>query len=118
MKTHTVSMKATITMNNSDRTLCLQKNLKACELEDIVRNDYLKSNKLWSQSLTAQHVTTYDKGIIISLYKRRDLYKALRLGDRSFEVHYVGEEGRVEIEDSKLYDAFNTPLPLFKGLEE
>ena len=36
------------------------------------------------------------------------------MGDRSFEVHYVGEDGRVEIEDSKLYDAFNTPLPLFK----
>jgi hypothetical protein len=114
MKTHTSSMKATMTMNNSAMTLCLQSNLKACELEEIVSNDYLKSQKLWSKSPTAKHVTTYAEGIIVSIYKRRDSYKTIRVGERSFEVHYVGEDGRVEIEDSKDYDAFNTPLPLFK----
>ena len=100
-------MKATMAMNNSSQTLCLQSNLKACKLEEIVSNDYLKSNKLWSQCPTAQHITTYAEGIIVSLYKRRDSYKALRVGDRSFGVHYVGEEGHVEIEDSKLYDALS-----------
>ena len=114
MKTHTVSIKATMTMNHSSQTLCLQSNLKACEPEEIVSNDYLESNKLWSQSPTAQDVTTNNEGIILSLYKWRDSYKALRVGDRSFEVHYFGEEGCVEIEDSKLYDAFNTTFPLFK----
>ena len=38
------------------------------------------------------------------------------VGNRSFDVHYIGEDGRVDIEDSEVYDELNTPLPLFKRI--
>ena len=29
-------------------------------------------------------------------------------------MHYIGEDGRVEVEDLEVYDSLNTPFPLFK----
>jgi hypothetical protein len=107
-------VKATMTMNNSAQTLCLQSNLKACQLEEIVTNDYYKSNKLWSKSPTARHVTTYTEGFISSLYKQLNFYKSLMVGDMSFDVHYIGKDRCMEVEDSEVYDALNTTLSLFK----
>ena len=110
MKTHTASLKSTMTMNNSTQTLCLQSNFKACQFQDILTNDYYKSNKLWPQSPIAHHVTTYTEGIIASLYKQCHLYTSLMMGDRIFDVHYNSEDGHVEIEDSEVYDALKTLL--------
>ena len=61
-------------------------------------------------------ITTYAEDIIASLYKRRGLYKSLMVGDSSFDVRYIGEDGRVEVKDYEVYDVLNTPLPLFKRI--
>ena len=61
-------------------------------------------------------ITTYAEGIIASLYKQWDLYISLMVGDSSFDVHYIGEDGRVEVKDSEVYDVLNTPLLLFKRI--
>ena len=68
-KSHTAAVQPTMDMDNAAQTMNLQSDLKACELEEIVYNDYQKTVKKWSDTLTSPHSTSFGEGLMAEVYK-------------------------------------------------
>ena len=106
-------------MDTAAKTLNVHTDIKTAQIEELICNDYRKS-KTWSNSPTSAHVTTFAEGLIKSVYDRRHLYKAVRVGERTFEVHYIGDPNKVGSQQDLLLehekeDQFrDVPLPLFE----
>ena len=88
MKSHSAPMQPTMNMDTAAQTLNLQSDIKVCDLEERIFNDFHKSNKTWSNSPTAPFTTTLAEGLIQGEYSRRNLYKAARTGLSSFDVFF------------------------------
>ena len=52
LKSHSCSMKPTMNMDNAAQAINTQQDLKVAELEAMILNDYLLTNKLYSDLLT------------------------------------------------------------------
>lgn len=106
-------------IDTAAKTLNVHTDIKTAQIEELICNDYRKS-KTWSNSPTSAHVTSFAEGLIKSVYDRRHLYKAVRVGERTFEVHYIGDPNKVGSQQDLLLehekeDQFrDVPLPLFE----
>ena len=116
LKSHSASMKATMTLKNSSQTLALQSTILAKKLGEMIHNDYVQKNKLWSNTPTASFTISFAEGLIQEVYKRQPGYVCERVGERMFQVRYVPGNNGVETheqcdddEDKKLHVA----LPRF-----
>ncbi len=74
LKKHSAPMQPTMNLDTSSKTLNLQANLKAREVEEIIFNDYHYSDKTWSSLPTTPYTTTFAEGIINGIMKRSLLY--------------------------------------------
>ena len=116
LKSHSASMKATMTLKNSSQTLAFQSTILAKKLGEMIHNDYVQKNKLWSNTPTASFTISFAEGLIQEVYKRQPGYVCERVGERMFQVRYVPGNNGVETheqcdddEDKKLHVA----LPRF-----
>ncbi len=115
LKKHSAPMQPTMNLDTSSKTLNLQANLKAREVEEIIFNDYHYSHKTWSSLPTAPYTTTLAEGIINGIMKRSLLYGCKRLDTSEFEVEFlVGDEDQaLEKEISDNSDIQTAPIPIF-----
>ncbi|KAL3757417.1 LOW QUALITY PROTEIN: hypothetical protein ACHAWU_005148 [Discostella pseudostelligera] len=117
LKSHSASMKATMTLKNSSQTLALQSTIQAKKLGAMIHSDFVQKNKLWSNSPTASFTLSFAEGLIQAVYQRQQGYVCERIGERVFQVRYVScttgddthEQYEDGSEDKKLYSA----LPRF-----
>ncbi|KAL7529904.1 hypothetical protein ACHAXR_003219, partial [Thalassiosira sp. AJA248-18] len=114
LKNHSAPMQPTMSMSTSAKTLNLQADLKAAELKKIAHDDFVNTNKHWSDKPTSKFTTTFGEGLLKSVYDRSGLYRSRRVGLREFQVDFIGEneiEEDINVSDAELFA--QTPLPLF-----
>jgi len=73
-------------MTASAKTLAMQAKMKTADLNDEAYRNLVKSNKVWSDLPTANHVTPYAEGLIHAAMDRDSLYDPRRVGERDFDV--------------------------------
>jgi hypothetical protein len=91
--------------------LSLQLTMKGRQLES--ESTYMGSSQsLWSQSPTANHVTTLAESIISCANGRTHDYAIHRTAEKSWEVHFVGHNNYC-LETDHLPMNMNSPIPIF-----
>ena len=106
-------------MDTAAKTLNLQQNLKVAELEEIILQDYMKNDKMWSESPTGPYTTTFGEGTISVIKARSKFYTARRVGVNQFQVsfnrsdHSDEEAGEVDGMDFQ-----EVPIPRFSRICE
>jgi len=91
IKAHSASIKATMGMDKSAEALSLQSAIKTGELDEMARHDYNARNKKWSNLPSSPDTCRHAEGLLTVVMLRRDLYVARRVGEREFEVEYIGD---------------------------
>ena len=115
MKDHSVTLSATMGMDSAAKALNVQQDLKAAELNAIVERDFTHKNKNFSSLPTARYTHQRAEGIIKQIHDRKNLYSARRVGDRCFQVYYIGDMAdvlRAELNTCKDLSG-EVPVPLF-----
>ena len=95
LKSNAAAMKPTMSMDTASQAMIVHAKVLGITQEQQLYLDYHKSNKLWSTLPTSPFTTSFAEGLIMEVWKRRHLYKGTRIGDRQFQVHYMGH-GRIE----------------------
>ena len=126
LKSHSCSMKPTMNMDNAAQAINTQQDLKVAELEAMILNDYLLTNKLYSNLQTAPHSVSLGEGLMKASHDRSSQYAARRTDRREFQVGYVGSSTNTnslgehidmqftQAKDDE--DISEVPLPLFSRI--
>ena len=91
IKAHSAGIKATMGMDKSAEALSLQSSIKTAELDEMAWHDYIARNKRWSNLPSSPDTCRHAEGLLTVVMLRRDLYVARRVGEREFEVEYIGD---------------------------
>ena len=113
-------------MDTSAKTLNLQSDLKAAQLDELIYKDFLLSDKKWSTSTTSSRTMTLGEGLVQEVLSRFHLYTPVRIGPCLFEVLYCDPTPPLErmsssfsdIEREDHDDFKNIPIPLFQRVRE
>ena len=119
-------MQPTMSMDTSAKTLNLQSDLKAAQLDELIYQDYLLSDKKWCTSASSSRTMTLGEGLVQEVLSRFHLYTPVRIGQRLFEVLYCDPKPASErmsssfsdIEREDHDDFKNIPIPLFERVRE
>ena len=118
MKDHSMSLSATMGMDSAAKALNVQQDLKGAELNAIVERDFTHKNKNFSSLPTARYTHQRAESIIKQIHDRKNLYSARRVGDRCFQVYYIGDMAdvlRAELNTCKDLSG-EVPVPLFSRI--
>ncbi len=112
IKEHAAAVLPSHRVNVAEERLCLQSTMKGTQLES--ESTYMASSQsLWSQSPTANHVTTLAESIISRANGRTHDYAVRRTAENScWEVHFVGHDNYC-LETDWLPMNRNSPIPIF-----
>jgi hypothetical protein len=111
IKEHAAAVLPSHRINVAGEKVCLQLTMKGTQLES--ESTYMASSQsLWSQSPSANHVTTLAESIISHANGRTHAYAVHRTADKSWEVHFVGHDNYC-LETDRLPMNRNSPIPIF-----
>ena len=111
IKEHAAAVLPSHKIHVAGQKLSLQSSMKGTQLES--ESTYTASSQsLWSQSPTANHVTTLAESILSRAIARTHDYSVRRTGIASWEVHYVGQND-YSLETDRQAIQKNSPLPIF-----
>jgi hypothetical protein len=111
LKEHAAAVLPSQRINVAAKNLSLQSSMKGAQLESESTH-MASSQSLWSQSPTANHVTTLAESIISRACRRTHDYAPRRTAIDSWEVHYVGA-GDYALETDREPANKNSPIPIF-----
>jgi hypothetical protein len=111
IKEHAAAILPSHRTNVAGEKLCLQLTMKGTQLES--ESTYMASSQsLWSQSPTANHVTTLAESIISRANGRTHDYAVHRTAKNLWEVHFVRHDNYC-LETDRLPMNMNLPIPIF-----
>jgi hypothetical protein len=111
IKEHAAAVLPSHKIDVAGRNLSLQASLKGAQMES--ESTYMASSQsLWSQSPTANHVTTLAESILSRVSARSHDYSVRRTAIDSWEVHYVGHDD-YSLETDRERSKQNSPIPIF-----
>jgi hypothetical protein len=111
IKEHAAAVLPSHIISVAGEKLCLQSTIKGTQLES--ESTYMAfSQSLWSQSPTANHMTTLAESIISRANGRTHDYAVHGTADKSWEVHFVGHDNYC-LETDCLPINRNSPIPIF-----
>ena len=104
-------------MDKFAKTLNIQQDLKAAEIEEIIYYNFTHTDKRWSQLPSSPYTVSLAEGLLSKMMSRIHLYKSPVIWDGKFQVKYTGDEIRPSKAESDQYSDFSdTPIPLFKHI--
>ena len=114
-------------LDTAAQAINVQQDIKVAELEQIILHDYVKINKNWSSYPTSTRTTSFGEGLAKKVHDRGfACYAARRIGERTFQCSYVGEERTAQLGDlmdvqftQEFDDDFSyIPIPRFSRIRQ
>ena len=122
MKSHSAPLKGTMGVKKAASVLNTQSALKAAELDQMCYEEFMRNEKKWSDTITANYTVNLGEGLIKEEYQREHLYAAKFVGNANFEVTYNGDdteyEGSRKITEDGNDNFPDVPLPLFSRVRK
>lgn len=124
VKAHSTGIKPTMNLDTAAQAINKQQDIKVCELEEIIYNDFVNHNKKWSDLPSSPYTTTFGEGLMLKSSVRRTKYKTKRVGINEFQVADVRDDHSTEMGDlvdeqfsQNFGDYFEkVPIPLFSHI--
>jgi len=108
-------------MDTAAKTLNLQTDVKVSEVQAMIYEEFTKTDKRWSNTLTAPHLLSFGEGLVVEAYKRASLYKGRRVGEREFQVMFVGDGNKDATRQDEYDNDDGIPshqVPLFERVRD
>jgi hypothetical protein len=115
IKEHAAAILPSQRINVAGEEVCLQSAMKGTQVES--ESTYMASSEsLWSQSPTANHVTTLAELIKSCASSRTHDYSVRGMAEKSWEVHFVGHDNYCLKTDRQPMNR-NSPMPIFARIQ-
>ena len=117
LKSHCAALNPRMDMDTSAKTLNIQQDLKAAEIEEMIYFDFTHTDKRWSKLPTSPYTVSLAEGLLLKMMSRIQLYESSFVGDGKFQVKYMGDEiGTAKVDSEHYSDFTDTPIPLFRRI--